>query len=102
MSFHSVFLQPTFVFRQLLSVFFAPGLVFQQYPCTCRLLQCSSVRGAGLLLFAEIGAVKLSVLTLFFPSDMKKVGVTVVGPQKKIVSSIKALETHTKNSPVPV
>ncbi|XP_068036550.1 ephrin type-A receptor 3 isoform X7 [Anomalospiza imberbis] len=34
--------------------------------------------------------------------DMKKVGVTVVGPQKKIVSSIKALETHTKNSPVPV
>ncbi|XP_062479980.1 ephrin type-A receptor 3 isoform X3 [Pezoporus occidentalis] len=34
--------------------------------------------------------------------DMKKVGVTVVGPQKKVVSSIKALETHTKNSPVPV
>ncbi|XP_025892717.1 ephrin type-A receptor 3 isoform X1 [Nothoprocta perdicaria] len=34
--------------------------------------------------------------------DMKKVGVTVVGPQKKIISSIKALETHTKNSPVPV
>ncbi|XP_069641615.1 ephrin type-A receptor 3 isoform X3 [Haliaeetus albicilla] len=34
--------------------------------------------------------------------DVKKVGVTVVGPQKKIVSSIKALETHTKNSPVPV
>nr|XP_054510854.1 ephrin type-A receptor 3 isoform X1 [Agelaius phoeniceus] len=34
--------------------------------------------------------------------DMKKVGVTVVGPQKKIVSSIKALETHTKNNPVPV
>ncbi|XP_068281264.1 ephrin type-A receptor 3 [Nyctibius grandis] len=34
--------------------------------------------------------------------DTKKVGVTVVGPQKKIVSSIKALETHTKNSPVPV
>ncbi|XP_065532097.1 ephrin type-A receptor 3 isoform X3 [Lathamus discolor] len=34
--------------------------------------------------------------------DMKKVGVTVVGPQKKIVSSIKALEPHTKNSPVPV
>ncbi|XP_040525099.1 ephrin type-A receptor 3 isoform X3 [Gallus gallus] len=34
--------------------------------------------------------------------DMKKVGVTVVGPQKKIVSSIKTLETHTKNSPVPV
>ncbi|KAM6096186.1 ephrin type-A receptor 3 isoform 3-T3 [Chlamydotis macqueenii] len=34
--------------------------------------------------------------------DMKKVGVTVVGPQKKIVSSMKALETHTKNSPVPV
>ncbi|XP_074828643.1 ephrin type-A receptor 3 isoform X4 [Natator depressus] len=34
--------------------------------------------------------------------DMKKVGVTVVGPQKKIISSIKALENHTKNSPVPV
>ncbi|XP_050764741.1 ephrin type-A receptor 3 [Gymnogyps californianus] len=34
--------------------------------------------------------------------DVKKVGVTVVGPQKKIVSSIKALETHTKSSPVPV
>ncbi|XP_062452960.1 ephrin type-A receptor 3 isoform X3 [Rhea pennata] len=34
--------------------------------------------------------------------DMKKVGVTVVGPQKKIISSIKALETHTKNNPVPV
>uniref|UniRef100_A0A8B9TL66 Ephrin type-A receptor 3 n=1 Tax=Anas platyrhynchos TaxID=8839 RepID=A0A8B9TL66_ANAPL len=34
--------------------------------------------------------------------DTKKIGVTVVGPQKKIVSSIKALETHTKTSPVPV
>ncbi|XP_065513522.1 ephrin type-A receptor 3 isoform X4 [Caloenas nicobarica] len=34
--------------------------------------------------------------------DVKKVGVTVVGPQKKIVTSIKALETHTKTSPVPV
>ncbi|XP_028846132.1 ephrin type-A receptor 3 isoform X2 [Denticeps clupeoides] len=34
--------------------------------------------------------------------DFKKVGVTIVGPQKKIVSSIKALESHTKNSPVPV
>uniref|UniRef100_A0A3B4E756 receptor protein-tyrosine kinase n=1 Tax=Pygocentrus nattereri TaxID=42514 RepID=A0A3B4E756_PYGNA len=34
--------------------------------------------------------------------DFKKVGVTIVGPQKKIVSSIKALETHTKNGPVPV
>jgi len=42
------------------------------------------------------------VHVLFFSSDMKKVGVTVVGPQKKIVSSIKTLETHTKNSPVPV
>lgn len=39
---------------------------------------------------------------LFFYSDMKKVGVTVVGPQKKIISSIKALETQSKNSPVPV
>ncbi|XP_015217212.1 ephrin type-A receptor 3 isoform X2 [Lepisosteus oculatus] len=34
--------------------------------------------------------------------DFKKIGVTIVGPQKKIVSSIKALETHTKNGPVPV
>ncbi|MGH0175123.1 UNVERIFIED_CONTAM: hypothetical protein FKN15_069966 [Acipenser sinensis] len=34
--------------------------------------------------------------------DFKKISVTVVGPQKKIVSSIKALETHTKNGPVPV
>ncbi|KAK2850077.1 hypothetical protein Q7C36_008860 [Tachysurus vachellii] len=34
--------------------------------------------------------------------DFKKVGVTFVGPQKKIVSSIKALETHSKNGPVPV
>ncbi|KAB0355307.1 hypothetical protein FD755_021815 [Muntiacus reevesi] len=34
--------------------------------------------------------------------DMKKVGVTVVGPQKKIISSIKVLETQSKNSPVPV
>lgn len=38
----------------------------------------------------------------FIYSDMKKVGVTVVGPQKKIISSIKALETQSKNSPVPV
>lgn len=38
----------------------------------------------------------------FFHSDMKKVGVTVVGPQKKIISSIKALETQSKNGPVPV
>lgn len=37
-----------------------------------------------------------------FYSDMKKVGVTVVGPQKKIISSIKALETQSKNGPVPV
>ncbi|XP_031814716.1 ephrin type-A receptor 3 isoform X2 [Sarcophilus harrisii] len=34
--------------------------------------------------------------------DMKKIGVTVVGPQKKIISSIKSLETHSKNGPVPV
>uniref|UniRef100_A0AC11EBV1 EPH receptor A3 n=1 Tax=Ovis aries TaxID=9940 RepID=A0AC11EBV1_SHEEP len=34
--------------------------------------------------------------------DMKKVGVTVVGPQKKVISSIKVLETQSKNSPVPV
>ncbi|XP_062935747.1 ephrin type-A receptor 3 [Cynocephalus volans] len=34
--------------------------------------------------------------------DMKKVGVTVVGPQKKIISSIKAVETQSKNGPVPV
>ncbi|XP_077947515.1 ephrin type-A receptor 3 isoform X5 [Gasterosteus aculeatus] len=34
--------------------------------------------------------------------DLKKVGVTIVGPQKKIVSSLKALDSHTKNGPVPV
>ncbi|XP_012292179.3 ephrin type-A receptor 3-like [Aotus nancymaae] len=34
--------------------------------------------------------------------DMKKVGVTVVGPKKKIISSIKSLETQSKNGPVPV
>lgn len=34
--------------------------------------------------------------------DFKKVGVTIVGPPKKIVSSLKALETHAKNGPVPV
>ncbi|XP_031661442.1 ephrin type-A receptor 3 isoform X1 [Oncorhynchus kisutch] len=34
--------------------------------------------------------------------DLKKVGVTIVGPQKNIVSSIKALESHSKNGPVPV
>ncbi|XP_077783352.1 ephrin type-A receptor 3 isoform X1 [Podarcis muralis] len=34
--------------------------------------------------------------------DMKKVGVTIVGPQKKLISSIKSLEMHTKNGPVPV
>ncbi|XP_061089605.1 ephrin type-A receptor 3-like isoform X2 [Conger conger] len=34
--------------------------------------------------------------------DFKQVGVTILGPQKKIVSSITALETHAKNGPVPV
>ncbi|CAB1328811.1 unnamed protein product [Coregonus sp. 'balchen'] len=34
--------------------------------------------------------------------DLKKVGVTIVGPQKNIVSSIKALESHSKNAPVPL
>ncbi|XP_070979823.1 ephrin type-A receptor 3-like isoform X1 [Oncorhynchus clarkii lewisi] len=34
--------------------------------------------------------------------DLKKVGVTIVSPQKNIVSSIKALENHSKNGPVPV
>lgn len=34
--------------------------------------------------------------------DLKKVGVTIVGPQKKIVSSLKALDSHAKNGPVPV
>ncbi|CAB1347214.1 unnamed protein product, partial [Coregonus sp. 'balchen'] len=32
--------------------------------------------------------------------DLKKVGVTIVGPQKNIVSSIKALESHSKNGPI--
>ncbi|XP_078265731.1 ephrin type-A receptor 3 isoform X3 [Rhinoraja longicauda] len=34
--------------------------------------------------------------------DIMKLGVTLSGHQKKMVSSIKQLETHTKNSPVPV
>ncbi|CAL8321032.1 unnamed protein product [Merluccius merluccius] len=35
--------------------------------------------------------------------DLKKVGGTIAGPQKNIVSSLKAsLDTHTKNCPVPV
>ncbi|XP_054829413.1 ephrin type-A receptor 3 [Eublepharis macularius] len=34
--------------------------------------------------------------------DMKKVGVTIIGPQKKLISSIKSVELHTKNGPVPV
>nr|XP_056714041.1 ephrin type-A receptor 3 [Euleptes europaea] len=34
--------------------------------------------------------------------DMKKVGVTIVGPQKKLFSGIKSLEMHTMNGPVPV
>uniref|UniRef100_A0ACB8FH77 Ephrin type-A receptor 3 n=1 Tax=Sphaerodactylus townsendi TaxID=933632 RepID=A0ACB8FH77_9SAUR len=34
--------------------------------------------------------------------DMKKVGVTIIGPQKKFISGIKSLEMHTTNGPVPV
>ncbi|XP_016393821.1 ephrin type-A receptor 3-like [Sinocyclocheilus rhinocerous] len=34
--------------------------------------------------------------------DFKKVGVMIVGPQKKIVSSLTTLETCSKNGPVPV
>ncbi|XP_048459204.1 ephrin type-A receptor 5-like isoform X2 [Rhincodon typus] len=34
--------------------------------------------------------------------DVMKLGVTLSGHQKKIVSSIKQLETQTKNSPVAV
>lgn len=34
--------------------------------------------------------------------DIMKLGVTLSGHQKKMVSSIKQLEMHTKNSPVPV
>lgn len=43
----------------------------------------------------------LSLILLLRTRDLKKVGVTIVGPQK-IVSSLKALESHTKNGPVPV
>lgn len=47
------------------------------------------------------------IVSLLSPSssntrDLKKAGVTVVGPQKKIVSSLKALDSYTKNGPVPV
>lgn len=52
---------------------------------------------------------KTNTQFLFLPAsafvsgrDLKKVGVTIVGPQKKIVSSLKALDSTTKNSPVPV
>uniref|UniRef100_A0A3P8W3X9 receptor protein-tyrosine kinase n=1 Tax=Cynoglossus semilaevis TaxID=244447 RepID=A0A3P8W3X9_CYNSE len=34
--------------------------------------------------------------------DLKKVGLTIAAPQKKIVSSLKALDSHTKDGPVPV
>lgn len=44
----------------------------------------------------------LSIVSLSQTRDLKKVGVTIVGPQKKIVSSLKAVESHTKNGPVPV
>lgn len=64
------FLAAPLCFQALALCFFAAGLVFQQYPCTWRLLQCSRVRWAGSLLFAGIRAVKFSVLThtppLFF------------------------------------
>nr|XP_014350287.1 PREDICTED: ephrin type-A receptor 3 [Latimeria chalumnae] len=52
--------------------------------------------------FPAAGYSSCETMAKISSDDMKKIGVTVVGPPKKIVSSIKALETHTKNSPVPV
>lgn len=66
------------------------------------------------LSFVTLSPSSLSILSLSFSPllfslnlllqtrDLKKVGVTIVGPQKKIVSSLKAVESHTKNGPVPV
>ncbi|XP_068765138.1 ephrin type-A receptor 3 isoform X5 [Struthio camelus] len=53
-------------------------------------------------IFTGVEYSSCDTIAKFSTDDMKKVGVTVVGPQKKIISSIKTLETHTKNSPVPV
>ncbi|MBN3292903.1 EPHA3 protein, partial [Polypterus senegalus] len=52
--------------------------------------------------FAGVGYSSSETLTKTAAEDFKKMGVSIVGPQKQIISSIKALETHTKNGPVPV
>ncbi|XP_063069142.1 ephrin type-A receptor 3 isoform X2 [Engraulis encrasicolus] len=50
--------------------------------------------------FSGVGYSSCDTLAKASTEDFKKVGVTIVGP--KIVSSIQALEAHTKNGPVPV
>lgn len=56
----------------------------------------------SILLLYFLSSSFLSIISLLQTRDLKKVGVTIVGPQKKIVSSLKAVESHTKNGPVPV
>ncbi|XP_023697151.1 ephrin type-A receptor 3-like isoform X1 [Paramormyrops kingsleyae] len=52
--------------------------------------------------FSGLGYSSCDSLAKASAEDFKKAGIAIVGPQKKIVSSIKALETYTKNGPVPV
>ncbi|XP_036400554.1 ephrin type-A receptor 3-like isoform X2 [Megalops cyprinoides] len=52
--------------------------------------------------FSGVGYSSCSTLPKTSAEDVKQVGVTIVGPQKSIVSSLTELETRTKNDPVPV
>ncbi|XP_043557130.1 ephrin type-A receptor 3 isoform X1 [Chiloscyllium plagiosum] len=52
--------------------------------------------------FSGAGYSSCDMVAKLASDDIMKLGVTLSGPQKKIVSSIKQLETHTKNSPVAV
>ncbi|KAM3837634.1 ephrin type-A receptor 3 isoform 2-T2 [Vipera latastei] len=60
-----------------------------------RIGQCKDI-------FTGVEYSSCDTITNISSDDMKKVGVTIVGPQKKLISSIKSLEIHTKNGPVPV
>ncbi|XP_048459090.1 ephrin type-A receptor 3 isoform X2 [Rhincodon typus] len=52
--------------------------------------------------FTGAGYSSCDMVAKLASDDIMKLGVTLSGHQKKIVSSIKQLETHTKNSPVAV
>ncbi|XP_060689699.1 ephrin type-A receptor 3 isoform X2 [Hemiscyllium ocellatum] len=52
--------------------------------------------------FSGAGYSSCDMVAKLASDDIMKLGVTLSGHQKKIVSSIKQLETHTKNSPVAV